>query len=129
MLVEDAVVGEEVLAVDGLDAAVRAHGARVREIAVEPRCPDERDDAVRRRRDLLDRRVRCAHEAGPEQQVLRRIARHRELGEDDEVGPGLAGAIDVAKDLLAVAVDVADDHIQLCESDSQGFRLTVTNLV
>ena len=113
MLVEDAVVGEEVLAVDGLDAAVRAHGARVREIAVEPRCPDERDDAVRSRRDPVDRCVRCAHETRPEEQVLRRIARHRELGEHDEVGLGLACAVDVAKDLLAVAVDVADDDVQL----------------
>ncbi len=46
MLVEDAVVREEVLSIDALDAAVRADGAGVREIPVEPRCSDERDDPL-----------------------------------------------------------------------------------
>ena len=86
VLVEDAVVREEVLAVDGLDAAVRADGARVREIAVEPGRPDERDDAVGRRCDLLDRLARRAHEPRPEEEILGRIAGRRELGEHDEVG-------------------------------------------
>ena len=42
LLVEDAVVGEEALAVERLQFAVRADGARVEEVAVEPRRPDER---------------------------------------------------------------------------------------
>ena len=47
VLVEHAVVRQEVLAVHALNAPVGAHGTRVREIAVEPGRPDERHDAVR----------------------------------------------------------------------------------
>ncbi len=63
-----------------------ADRARVGEIAVEPGRPDEGDEAVGRRGDLLDRLARGADESGPEQQILGRIAGRRELGEDDEVG-------------------------------------------
>ena len=52
VLVEDAVVREEALAVDRLHLAARADGARVVEVAVEVRRADERDDAARRRCDL-----------------------------------------------------------------------------
>ena len=85
MLVEDAVVREEMLPVDGLDAAVRADRAGVREVAVEPGRADERDDARRRRRDLLERLVRCPDEAGAKQEVLGWIARGRKLRVHDEV--------------------------------------------
>ena len=50
-------------------------------------------------------------------------------GEDDEVGPICTRVGKEGDDLLAVAVEVPDDGIQLCEGESQGFRLTVTNLV
>ena len=50
VLVEDAVVGEEVLAVDALQLAVGEHGARVREVAVEERAADERRDPLGRAR-------------------------------------------------------------------------------
>ena len=79
-------------------------------------------------RDLLERRVRRADEAGTEQEVLGRVARDGELGEDDEVGAAL-GARSRSSRISAVAVEVADDHVQLCERDSQGFRLTVINRV
>ena len=129
VLVEDAVVREEVLPVDGLDAAVRADCARVREVAVEPGRPDERDDALARARDLLDRVVRRTDESGTEQEVLGRVARDRELGEDDEIGAGSLGFGQSVENHSAVPVEVADDRVQLCERDSQGFRLTVINLV
>ena len=38
----------------------------------------------------LERSLGRADEAGPEEQVLRRVAGDRELGEEDEVGAGLA---------------------------------------
>ncbi len=44
VLVEDAVVGQEPLAVDGRDPAAGADRARVREVAVEPGHADEGDD-------------------------------------------------------------------------------------
>jgi hypothetical protein len=96
---------------------------------VEPRCPDERDDAPARLGDKLDGLTCRAYEPGPEQEVLRRVARRCQLGEDDEVSAGGLGAPEVAQDPLAVSVELADDRVQLCESDSQGFRLTVTNLL
>ena len=55
VLVEHAVVREEVFAVDRLHASVGAHGTRVREIAVEPRGSDQRGDALRLGRDRLER--------------------------------------------------------------------------
>ena len=58
VLVEDAVVRQEVLAVDGPHLAVGAHGARVREVAVEPGRADERDDVRRRARRSLGRGAR-----------------------------------------------------------------------
>jgi hypothetical protein len=118
-----------VLVVDGLHPPVRADGAGVCKVAVEPRRSDECDHALRGRRDLLDGAARRAHEPRPEQEVLGRIPGDGELGEDDEIRLCPSRAVEVAQDLLAVAVEVADDGVQLCECDPQGFRLTVTNLV
>ena len=127
VLVEDAVVREEVLPVDGLHAPIGADRAGVGEIAVEPRRSDERRDAGALRGDLLERLVRGADEPGPEQEVLRWVPGRRELGEDDEIRSGCACLAEAREDLLAVAVEVADDDVQLRERESHGFRLTVTN--
>ena len=129
VLVEHAVVREEVLAVDALHAAVRADGARIREVEVEPGRADERDDAVRRGRDLLDRRSRCADESRAQQEILGRIAGCGELGKDDEVRTRGSGALEILQDPRPVSVEVSDDDIDLRQRDSQGFRLTVTNRV
>src|SRR6185503_9114960 len=53
VLVEDAVVREEALAVDGLHLAARADRAGVVEVAVEMGEADERDEAAGLPRDLL----------------------------------------------------------------------------
>jgi hypothetical protein len=127
VLVEDPVIRKEVLAVDRLHAPVGAHRARVREVAVEPRGADERGDVRALARDLVERRARGADEPGPQEQILGRIAGRRELGEEHEVGPRLARVRQVREDLRPVAVEVADDAIDLRERESQGFRLTVTN--
>jgi hypothetical protein len=118
-----------VLAVHGPHLAVRADGARVREITVEPRRADERDDPVGRARDLLDRRSRLPDEARPQEQVLGRVAGDGELGEDDEIGARVARRLEVAQDALAVPLEVADDRVELGQCDPQGFRLTVGNIV
>ncbi len=65
---------------------------------------------------------------GPKKQVLGRIAGRRELGEHDQIGSDAACLGDVLEDLLPVAVEVAHNGVQLSQSESQGFRLTVTNL-
>ncbi len=129
VLVEDAVVREEVLAIHGLNAPVGAHGAGVHKVAVEPGCPHECDETFRRRRDLLERLARGADETGPEKEILGWIAARRELGEDDEIGSGWPSLVQRREDPRAIAVEVADDGIQLCKRDSHSFRLTVTNRV
>ena len=104
---------------------------RVREVAVEGRRPDERDDLGARASDLVDRRAGRADESRPEQEVLGRVAGDRELGEHDEIGRRAAGFGDRTRDPLDVAVEIADDDVQLGERESHrvaSFRLTITNL-
>ena len=129
MLVEDAVVRKEVLTVDRSQGAVRADGAGVREVAVEPRRAHQGDDAGRGAGDLLERSVRGRHEAGTEEEILGRVARDRELRKDGEVGACAARVIEGGEDPVAVSLEVADDGVELRQGDPQGFRLTVTNLV
>ena len=131
MLVEHAVVGEEVLAVHARDLASSTDERRVREVAVERGGPDERDDLGARASDLVDRRAGRADEPRSEQEVLGRIAGDRELGEHDEIGRRPAGFGDRTRDPLDVAVEIADDDVQLGERESHrvaSFRLTITNL-
>ena len=123
MLVEDAVVGEKVLAVDASDCALRADSARVREVAVEPRCAHERHDARGLTCDRAQGLVGGVHESRPEEQILGWIAGHGELGEEGEVGAGPLCLAQRGHDLLAVALEVADNQVQLCERQSHGFRL------
>ena len=117
VLVEDAVVREEVLAIDALDRPLCADEGGVREIAVERRRAHQRDRVGARARDLVDGLARCTHEAGPEQQVLGRVARDGELGEDDEVCRRALRLRHRGHDPLDVPLQVADDGVQLRERD------------
>ena len=117
VFVEDAVVREEPLADESLDLAAGADRARVVKVAVEVRGADERDDSARGPRDLGERLLGCANEARPEQEVLRRIARHRELREDHQVGARALRLLEPVEDQRAVAVEVADDRIDLGERE------------
>ena len=121
-LVEDAVVRQEALLHERLHLPVRADGAHVVEVAVEDRRADEGDDAARLARDLVQRLLGRAHEARPQQQVLRRIARHRELGKDGEIGARVPGLLEAVEDQGAVAVEVADDGVDLGECESHWFQ-------
>src|SRR5581483_8847415 len=117
ILVEDAVVRQEALAVDVPDVAVGEDEARVVEIRVEVRCADERRDAAGRRGDLLHGGARCANEARAEQEVLGWVARDGELREEDEVGALAACAAEPVDDLQGVACEVTDDAVDLCECE------------
>ena len=85
VLVEDAVVRQEALAVEALHLAVGADGAGVAEVAVEPGRADERRSARCTLRDLAQRLLGGADEARAEQQVLGRVPGDGELGEEDEL--------------------------------------------
>ena len=132
LLVEDAVVGEKALAVERLQLAVRAHGARVEEVAVEPRRPDERGQALRLRRNRAQRLLRRADERRSQEQVLGRVAGDGELGQEHDVGALVARLGKSGENALAVAVQVADDRVDLGEGkphrdDSTGLRLSGEN--
>src|SRR5512132_1644040 len=62
-------------------------------------------------------RLRRLHEARPQQQVLRRVARDRELREDDEVGLLFLRLCQPPSDPLRVAVEIADDGVDLGERE------------
>ena len=140
MLVEDPVVREELLAVHAAHRAVRADERGIGEIAVECRAADERDCLRARARDLVDGLARSVQEPRPQEEILRRVAGDRELGQDDDVGPGALCLPHGAHDLLDVPVEISDDDVQLRESQPhpdilsavsyerpRGFRLTITN--
>ena len=85
------------------------------------RCADEHGDPVGGLGDLVDRAARRADEAGPQQQILRRVAGDDELGKEDEIRVRLARPAEPFDDRGRVAVDVADDAIDLCECESHRF--------
>jgi hypothetical protein len=115
ILVEDPVVGKKHLAVHAPHLPVDANGAAVEEIAIEVGSPDERRDPLRLRSDRRERVGRGAQKARTEQEVLRRVAGHRQLGEEDEVGSGVARLLEARNDPLAVAVEVAHDGVHLSQ--------------
>ena len=103
-----------------------ADEARVVEAAVlGERRTHEHRDARRSLGDLARRPRGGADERGAEQEILRRIAGDRELGEDDELGAGVACLGDPRDDAAAVAVEVTDSRVDLSQSDLHGLRLTV----
>ena len=119
LLVEDGVVGEAVLAVDGGDLPVGEHREGVVG-AAEVTAPgsrlgeaDQDDHPAHLRRDLLDRPPVGLDEVPLQVEVLGGIARHAELGEDRQVGALRAGAADPLGHLGGVAVDVADGRVDL----------------
>ena len=120
LLVEDAVVGQVQLAVDRLHGAAGDHRERVVDVVLALGEADERDDPLGRRRDAVQRRARVAQEVLLEQQVLWRVAGQRKLGEEHELGAGLAGAVGQLDDRALVAGDVAHDCVHLREGDPQG---------
>jgi hypothetical protein len=64
-----------------------------------------------------------------QEQVLGRIARDRELGQDDEVGAGRPRLLDAGEDQPAVSLEVTDRGIDLREREPHSsFSLTVENL-
>ena len=142
VLVEDAVVGQEVLAVDALDGAVRAHEGGVREVAVEGRAADERDGARRSpaqpRRPPRARpgRTRAAAAGPPADSPVTASS-----GRTTRSAPARLRLSDRLGDPRDVAVEIADDDVELRERDphrrilsaaqeatARGFRLSVTNV-
>ena len=121
VLVEDAVVREEALAVDRPHLAAGADGAGVEEVAVEVGRADERDDPAGRARDLCERALCGADEARAQEQIFRRVPGGGQLGQEDEIGAGGLCLLDPRDDAVAVSVQVADDGIDLRERKPHRF--------
>ena len=75
--------------------------------------------------DLFERPRSGLEEAGPEEQILGRVARDRQLGEEDEVGAARARLLEAGEDPVAVAVEVADDGVDLGEGEAHALILAV----
>ena len=102
------------------DLPVRAHGRRVVEIAaVALGRADDRDAARSTCRELVERFGGLRDEGRAQQQVFRRIARDRELGEGNEVAPGRFGGFVGGDQPRDVSFEIADDEVVLCGGDTQ----------
>ena len=82
--------------------------------------------------ELLESSRRRVDEPAAQQQVLRRITRHDELGEEKDVHALRLRLVDPRQYPLRVAVEIADDRIDLREPEpheaqSTGFCLSVEN--
>ena len=66
----------------------------------------------------FERPPRGPDECRPQRQILGRVARHRELREQHEIGVRLPGFHEPADDPVAVPVEVADDAVDLGERES-----------
>jgi hypothetical protein len=123
-LVEHRVVGQLALAVGALDAAVAQDAGGVvdhRTRALGP-ADDGGDATGRGRRDPCHRLLEVVQEARPQQQVLGRIARQRQLREQHQVRPVLVPRLgDHRRDPVGVVVDGADREVELGQGDAQGF--------
>jgi hypothetical protein len=118
LLVEDAVVGQELLVVDAGDLAIVDDGGGVKYVVVGVDEADYGRDAVNLGRGVVQRRLVIEDEAAAQQQVLGRVAGDRELREGNEVGAGLAGTVRVLDYLRGVALKVANGRVYLGERDS-----------
>ncbi len=98
-----------------MDGAVGEHGERVVDVVGALGEADERDDPLGAGRQLPQRLLRGLQEVLLQQQVLGRVARQRELGEEDQLGAGLARPRDVLADAPDVALEVADARVDLGE--------------
>ena len=126
VFVEDAVVRQEALPVHRLDLTRGTHVTGVVEIAIEVRRAHENRRASCLARDLLHGVLCRTDEPGAEQEVLRRIAGHRELREHDEVGGVLLGLGEALEDQLPVPVEIADDRVDLGQCEPHGLSLAVS---
>ena len=128
-LVEHRVVRQFALAIGLFDHAVAQHARGVvDDRAGGLRPTDDGDDARRGLRDARDRRFAIGEEARPQQQVFRRIAAERELGEQHDVGAvEVAGLRDQGGDAVGVGRDRAHREVELRERDAERHARSLTN--
>ena len=100
--------------VHGLDLSLREERGGVEDVV--PHAVDEADDgddAQRLRGQTPEGAQVVLDEGGPEDQVLRRVAGHRQLGQRDQVRRLPPGAFDRLLDQQAVALEVPHRRVDL----------------
>ncbi|MNS87869.1 hypothetical protein D3C72_1218250 [compost metagenome] len=119
-LVEHRVIGQLALAVGLLHQAITQHAGRVVDHGTGRLRPtDHSSDATARRGNAGHRLLALVQEARAQQQVLRRIAADRQLGEHHQPGAVLVARLaDHLDDALGVAGDIANREVELRHRDA-----------
>ena len=107
-----------------------AHRGRVREVTPELGIAHHRGAVAGGRGDLLERLPRLGHERRPQQQVFGRVPGDRQLRERHEVAAEVFGLLVGGEDALRVALEVADDEVELGGSHTEaghGLRIRDTS--
>jgi hypothetical protein len=86
--------------------------------AVRQERADEEGGVLRPLRQVAEDALGALLERGPVEEVLRRVAADRELGDEEEVRLLLLGARQRVRDPLPVAVEVADRGVELRERET-----------
>ena len=125
LLIEHAVVGQLMFETDGGDLAAVEQQRRVVELAVlaPRRAQQERRAAVTSlggepRQACLDALLK----GRLENQVLGRVAGYRKLPKGHQIGATVGGLTSRRAHQFRVAVDVADDRVDLRQGDGEGFN-------
>ena len=75
--------------------------------------------AASRAASRLDQRRRRLDERAPQHQIFGRVAGEHHLGEGDEMRAALGRVLRPGDDVVCVAVEVADDRVDLGEGEAQ----------
>ena len=120
LLVEHAVVGEQALVVATEHLPAGAEGGRVDQatLSVDVHVADHRRAPTTFGGNPGEYGAVVGHEGRPRQEVLGRIAGHRQLGEHGQVGPGPLGLGQGDLDPVGVAVEVAHHGVDLARGDA-----------
>ncbi len=124
LLVEDAVVGEEALAVDAPHRPLAAHRGRVEQVAARVHEADDGRAPPRAGGQLLQGGLVVGDEAGLEEQVLGRVAGDGQLREHGQVTALGLGRVEGGEDPAQVPVEVAHDQVQLAGGDPNARHVT-----
>ena len=121
LFVENPVIGQRGLAVIGEHRAVANHDGRIEdELALVFRITGDQGDPAHLALQPRDRARDLRAHARMEQQILGRIARHGEFRQHHHIGARSHRAPDSPlDDARGIALDVADDHIELRHDASQ----------
>jgi hypothetical protein len=123
LLVEHAVVGQQLLVPDAVHLAARADGGGVVEVAVIVDIANDGGAAVGLLGDRLHGAQIAFDERRVHEQVLGRVSRECELGEHGEISPRAFRVGQGGEHLGDVAVEIAHHHVELAQGYAQAAHM------